>query len=63
MIFLILPGVGAIIFGHYLKALALLSGAAVCAVVLFLLMNRMGWSIVSEVDKPAASATPPEARK
>ncbi|MCY2927851.1 MAG: hypothetical protein NT031_20920, partial [Planctomycetota bacterium] len=60
MIFLILPGVGAIIFGRYLQALGMLLGAGACAVILYLLMNRMGWSIVSEVQSPA---TPPEARK
>lgn len=50
MIFLIIPGVGDIIFGHYLRAMALLAGAGACGLGLYLIMNRMGWSIVSETE-------------
>ena len=63
MIFLVLPGVGAIIFGHYAKALALLTGAGTCALALGWIMNRMGWSMMASSSGNAPGAAPPPARE
>jgi len=56
IIYLALPGVGAVIFGQYLKALALLGGAGVCAALLYLLMKHMGWKEIAGRDDAAAAA-------
>ena len=56
IIYLTLPGVGAVIFGQYLKALALLGGAGVCAALLYLLMKHMGWKEIAGREEPAVAA-------
>jgi len=56
IIYLALPGVGAVIFGQYLKALALLGGAAACSALLYLVMKRMGWKEIAGRDEPAVAA-------
>jgi solute:Na+ symporter, SSS family len=43
IIYLGLPGVGLLIFGDYARAALALGGAGLCAVVLGVLMRRMGW--------------------
>ena len=42
IVYLTIPGVGAIIFRDYLTGVGLLAGAAVCAAVVVVLMRRVG---------------------
>ncbi len=44
MIYLILPAVGWLLFGEYLKAVFALSGAAVCAITIYGLLQWIGWA-------------------
>ncbi|MEJ2187704.1 MAG: hypothetical protein P8Z36_17585 [Gemmatimonadota bacterium] len=47
IVYLTLPGVGLIIFGQYGRAALALSGAVLCAVVVFALMRRIGWETIA----------------
>jgi len=46
IVYLTLPGVGHIIFGHWLAAAATLAGAALCAVIMVALLKRIGWATI-----------------
>ncbi len=46
LVYLTLPGVGFLIFGEWIKALACLGGAAICAGGIVVLLNRIGWEKV-----------------
>ncbi|MDK2971105.1 MAG: solute:Na+ symporter, family [Candidatus Sumerlaeota bacterium] len=43
LVYLTLPGVGLLLFGEWLKGLACLGGAAICAGGIVVLLNRTGW--------------------
>jgi solute:Na+ symporter, SSS family len=44
MVYLTLPGVGLVIFGHYARAALALGAAAVCGLIMVLLLRRVGWA-------------------
>lgn len=56
LIYLTIPGVGMVIFGRYAEAAACFGGAAVCAVIVFLLMKKIGWG-----ERERDRAQPPRA--